>query len=542
MDRSSAARGLLLLSGVFCLCVALAGPLRDVPLDDDWMYALSVRHLLDGTLVIPEFASPTLVAHAAWGALFCLPRGFSHSALRLSTLVLAWVALALLYLIARRLRLSPKSALASSLALLACPLFLLLSFTFMTDVPFLAASLLAGYCFLRSVQDESGGWLLAASLASAWAFLIRQPGVLIAVGMVLHLAWTRRLDRKRFGLSAAVPLAAVAAHALWFHFIHGQTWASARYNALGTLSHLSQPAGLAVDLTLRLGAGVLMLGAFVVPFVVALLAAPQGGKWLKSKWSLPAALALAFFVYIFGPLPYSPDTSGILNSYGLGTITILGAAQKPAGVFAWRWAWGVLTLLAALGAAYLPTLPEGTEREDRRDLLAAAAALVLPAAPMFFTLRFFDRYLLAPAAFALLAAGWIVSRRPRSDGLLFGAIAAGLLISLAGTVDYLNWNEARWGAAAAAMKSGVPRDEISAGAEWTGTFAAESNMVRLRATKSAAQIRDLEWLEPAKESAYVSFAGEPKARQFKEARTVVYYTPLSRHDGAVHLFKTGAHP
>src|SRR5689334_10766744 len=80
----------LLFLAAFTIPLLILRPLQNVPYVDDWTYAWSVENLLNtGTLKVLDWSSSMAVAQALWGALFCLPAGFSFSALRLSTWVLS---------------------------------------------------------------------------------------------------------------------------------------------------------------------------------------------------------------------------------------------------------------------------------------------------------------------------------------------------------------------------------------------------------------------------------------------------------------------
>ena len=64
----------LLLWGTFALfilIVCFVNPFREMPLEDDWAYALSVRHLLEtGKYQLHDWAETNMVFQVYWGALF----------------------------------------------------------------------------------------------------------------------------------------------------------------------------------------------------------------------------------------------------------------------------------------------------------------------------------------------------------------------------------------------------------------------------------------------------------------------------------------
>ena len=71
---------------IWAIAVVLVNPIGDFPLNDDWAYAQSVKSLLEtGNFQLPGWAVANLLPQALWGALFCLPFGFSFTALRKSS-------------------------------------------------------------------------------------------------------------------------------------------------------------------------------------------------------------------------------------------------------------------------------------------------------------------------------------------------------------------------------------------------------------------------------------------------------------------------
>src|SRR5829696_2524053 len=92
--------------GILALAAVLVGavlrPFQNVPVIDDWIYAWPVQHLLEtGELRFPEYSANPNLLQILWGAAFCLPFGFSFTALRISTWALAVTSLWALYLLLR---------------------------------------------------------------------------------------------------------------------------------------------------------------------------------------------------------------------------------------------------------------------------------------------------------------------------------------------------------------------------------------------------------------------------------------------------------
>lgn len=518
----------------------------DFPLDDDWAYALSVKRLVSGGgLVIPDWASPTLVWHTVWGALWSLAAGFSHETLRLSTLALAALAALLTGLYARED--SPEAALAVALN----PLFLLLSFTFMTDVPYLAWSMLALLLYRLAWEKDAAGWWLAASAAAALAYLVRQTGIFLPAGVLLFLFLKGRLDWRRAVLAAALPAAAAAGHLWWYFFVHGATWAGAAAVQGGTLAGLARPLRFLLEFYLRSAAALLYLCLFTLPFAVrALGAARQPGK----KDFVIAALAVLPFLALKGAMPYYP---GVIRETGLGVPAAGFAVEqlfKASGVFGSPVFWGALTLLA-FGALLFWTANRAALREELRSdgtlLLVLASAPQLAAAAAFSV--FFDRYLLAllPAA-ALLASG--ASRRlapaPRRE--YSAACRAGLALlalwSAAGTADYLAWNRAKAALAGKAAALGIEARAFYNGFDRYGELFYGENMAALKKDRPLSEIRPYEWMGGKVFFAYSSFAPFPAGAEgddsggFEPAAKAAYRTPLSRKEQYLYLYRKKGRP
>ena len=78
---------ILLLTAAWAGMAIQVDPRGEFSLNDDWAYALPVKALTEqGLIRFPFWQSMILIGQVLWGALFCLPGGFSFLALRLSVL------------------------------------------------------------------------------------------------------------------------------------------------------------------------------------------------------------------------------------------------------------------------------------------------------------------------------------------------------------------------------------------------------------------------------------------------------------------------
>ena len=511
---------------------AVLNPLRNFPLDDDWCYFIEARRLLhEHVLRLLDSAPSTQVAHVAWGALVGSVFGLSHGALRVSTLCLAAVALATF----ARLAGGKDDRVATSpvFLLMANPLFFVLSFTYMTDVPFLAWSLIAAALYLEADAKGRDALLLAGSAAASWAYLIRQHGMLLPLAALAFLSLRGRLTARRAALAALLPALTVLAHRYWFLRVHGVTWSGEVYLRRGTLLHLSHPLRFAWDFYTRAAGLALELGLFSLPSILAL---NLGGEARRpgAKALLALLAGILPFLLVGGGFPYQAH---VLWARGLGACSLSGAEFKAAGLLGSPWFLSAMTVLSIASlAGWLARGRElrGAAEEPAVQFLALAGALMVGAS--FLGEQYFDRYGLPLLPGALLLAARAASVRP--SGRRWPAAVAGVLFllwSIAGTWDYLNWSEARWRAGTAAADAGIPADRLFNGLEWTALNVYERNMSALKARKPLAEIGEWEWLTGQDFVAETSFSPRPPDGE-RRILDVPYRTPLSLETRRVYVY------
>ena len=183
----------------------LVGPRADVPVIDDWVYAWSVEHLLKtGRLQVLEFSAIYPLAQVLWGALFAWVAGFSFGVLRLSTVVLSALGCWAVYLTLGELGCRRSTSLLGAFALALDPAYFALSFSFMTEVPFISLATIATYFYVRAVGRGRAAGLWVGGIFSIAAFLVRPVGVVLPLGIVPVLLWR---EDWRWARRAVVPLA-----------------------------------------------------------------------------------------------------------------------------------------------------------------------------------------------------------------------------------------------------------------------------------------------------------------------------------------------
>src|SRR6266481_12743 len=101
--RTGIAVDLGVIAAFWTLSVFLVNPIGNFPLNDDWAMGKTVNHLLEaGTYRPSGWTGMPLITQILWGALFCIPNGFSFTALRFSTLTLSLAGIAATYYLVRQ--------------------------------------------------------------------------------------------------------------------------------------------------------------------------------------------------------------------------------------------------------------------------------------------------------------------------------------------------------------------------------------------------------------------------------------------------------
>jgi len=451
-----------------CLWILLCGtlvalalrPFQDTPFVDDWVYAWSVQRVLAGHgLEILDWSSHPNFAHVVWGALFCVPLGFSFVALRISTWVAALLALCALHLLLRELGVARRDAFLGTALLGLNPIFFMLAATFMTDVPFVAAFLWASFALVAALGRRSDRWLAAFVLLASIAAAVRVVALVTPIAAVLTLAlqggaWGRRPARL---LAAAAPLAVFAllmlygenrtVHVADLTYVVGSPFFRRRYlhESLTRLPELTLQA-------LLCAAG--SLGVALLPLSAALATRRTIVRALPTLAVLALLAGIAYATQVDWPSALAPSFTW---TYGeLGSTESLVAA-KPA-VLVSSWVVATVTLLGFVSSALAVGVVRRRPTPSEGFLLWSLAGHAGLVAVLWL---FYDRYLLAllPLSIALVLTARPLLRR----GALMALLALFALFSVVGVRDHLAYNTALWHSVELLRGRGVPDAEIDAG-------------------------------------------------------------------------------
>ena len=494
----------LLVVFVFVASWAIVPIFTATPVGDDWVYSLSVEHLLDdGRLEILDLSVTTLVFQVLWGSLFGFIFGNGFGTQRLSTVVLFGLSGIAFYSLLRTLGISYARSALGAAAYLFNPLSFVLAFSFMTDPHYVATMVIsvAFYAAGLPINRPSRKLILAGAFFAGCAFLVRQQGALIplAIGGWLLVTGQLRFNRRsliRLVEIAAIPAMMLVFYYLWLLFIHGVPEQQDQF--------VNQIRSAGIGGTWLLLRRVtffetVMVGLFVLPITLAAIAGlgPVGrdfvGRWRGRRGAIGSgirwsALTGWLVILIFGAIVtiqgnyLMPYVSQYVGTSGLGPNDLFGGRPalfpEPEMSTIRLWVtWVCVGSAIVFGAATIARV--GTvatpERAIAAMLLFVGLGQVAGVMPPSFHFRDWaislDRYLLPLLPFGIALLLW--SLHGRRMMLPIGWIVVGLFAaySIVGTRDFLTFQKATWDYARYANYDlGVPLTQLNGGSSWDGYF------------------------------------------------------------------------
>jgi hypothetical protein len=490
----------LALTALWLVAVLIVNPRGDFPLNDDWAASRSVKQLVEHGVYQPTgWMAMTLIIHVFWGALFCIPHGFSFMAVRISTLVLSLVGVLGVYVLIRQLDRPRWLAMFCALTLCFNPVYFSLSNTFMTDVPFTAWEILACLFFVRYLQMEKNFDLCIAATLAIVALLIRQLG--LAIPMAFGVAFLfKKGFKKHSWIRAALPAILTAGTLIAFnHWLQVSGRAVGDYNLafaqmVGKSKH---PLMLPLNFAHYGWVMLMYLGLFLLPIfaTVKFNRQTEVEKSRSTFWVFLALFGLLTLTvgHYFLKTALMPVHLNILDPWGLGPLTLcdtqmLKLPDVPLLPTAF---WVVVTGLSLLGAGLLVTIvvkevprlvseyrshnvsapPVDSQLNNTLAIFFLSSTLIY-LGPLLIN-GFFDRYLLT--AIVMLGAFVVVSLPVIEQPPISLRYFAGILLvvgfagySIAGTRDYLEWNRIRWEALADLQRENISPRQIDGGFEFNG--------------------------------------------------------------------------
>lgn len=483
---------LIALTFFWAISLVIVNPFGNFPLNDDWSFALTVKHLIeDGDYRPLGWASMPLITNIVWGSLFTIPAGFSYDALRLSTLVMSLLGIWATYFLSRELGLPRFFSLVSAGVVGFNPVYYALSNTFMTDVPFTSLTVIASVFFVKHLKDGDSWSLALGTTIIVIATLSRQLAVALPMGFIVAIILKEGINRQSV-LRAATPFVLCV-----FSLFIFQKWLQtsgrlpALYHAMSdkltvALKNIDNFSFLWGVNTITV---LLYMGLFLSPLLIYTMISIF--KIHKKLALIAVALStlLLFLGHVgvnHGDVALMPVGSNVLLSSGIGPLTLYDEVKLNHVTALPSYFWMLTTLLSVVGGGLLLTalgftavqfmhkLKLGATQHKDASSIFLILSVFIQIAPLVLV-GFFDRYLipLIPLLGIGIASAFSPMAPTRSRFHFIPIIVLLMLFawySVFATKDYITWNRIRWEALDVLItKLHVHPKDIDGGFEFNGT-------------------------------------------------------------------------
>jgi len=470
-------------------CAIVGRPFAETGICDDWSYIKTAQLLAQtGHIVYNGWATAMLGWQLYLGALFVKLFGFSFTAVRLSTVV---VAMATTYLLQRTFVLASirqGNATLATMTFVLSPLFLALEFGFMSDVSGVFCTVLCLYMCLRALEAQTQTttivWISSAALLNAIGGTARQTawlGVLVMVPCTLWLLRRRPRVLLIGGISCAAGIGFVFASMHWFN---QQPYSIPEKLVPEAINFKSLENVIA--LALRGGAKLLLLQLPVLlMFVVPFRRVSRRTAAVFAAGSLAFALA-ALVLFLHHGLDHwlAPFLGDFVTVHGLIDVHSIMGSRPVVLHGGLRVLLTVATIAGLLGllSVFAGNLPRPASPADRTASISwrelgvilvpfsvAYIALLIPRASVG---GFYDRYLLPLMMLALLVLTRYYQERIRPNLPIASAAVIGIFacFGIAATHDMFAMYRGYVAAIDELRSSGLPATAISGSWEndgWT---------------------------------------------------------------------------
>jgi hypothetical protein len=224
----------LRIPALFCalavlLCELISRPYTTMGIADDSPYILMARTLATtGHIAYNGWGAPMLGWQLYLGAALIKLFGFSFTAVRGSTVLVAMALAFILQRILVRSNINERNATLGTVTLVLSPLYLMLSVTYMTDIFGLFAIVICLYGCIRALQSSASRstilWLCFAVMTNALCGTSRQIAWLGILVMVPSTLWLLRAQRRVLFAGAAANLAGAVFILACMHWLKRQPY------------------------------------------------------------------------------------------------------------------------------------------------------------------------------------------------------------------------------------------------------------------------------------------------------------------------------
>lgn len=523
---------ILTIVGSFAIALVLMPIQHEFSYIDDWDYAHAAQRIAQDQGFVPTEASQaTLVFHAYWGALFVGMFGSSFTVLTAATMILSLVAALTFYGLLRQIGFSANLSGLGVAILASNYIFITRSYSFNTDITFLAMLLLSCMCYYQGISsttlnNESSLHILSnsqhpkrlqsliflglGSVFATLAFLTRQFGIILPLAIIFWLLYARHFTGLRLLMAITLPVTVAVAYFCWragYPTIGGSAVREGLLELLHNPMTWVQRAGRVVFILLP-----------IIGLTVPLFTRLRTGRWVAFL-ALLAALAVFWGQHILR----SKTTTQSLADEPFWVIQPFRLDYTPV------WAIGAALAVWLIAGNVERGWQRGCSLLRRecapksQDFLIILAVLLLVGTAIF-NVHLSQTYILPLLPFVIAGSlgplvGWTVRQLIPTIGLLVIVV----FFSVALHLDDFDFNAVRWQAGRDLVEQGIPYEKIDNGFAWDCNylFDAATRRLGLHDVKDA---RSINLPQAAIDPEYVvsikSLAG------YKITRTYSYYSRL----------------
>lgn len=440
--------------GLFFLFAELIiNPIGNFALNDEWLYAKMVfdfnqYHSLDTS----KWGYTSMLTHLLYGHLVVSVFGCSYVILHLSTLPLALAGIICYYYLLRDFVVKNSiSAFLLSLLVLANPLYLSLSNSFMTDIPFISTLIIALYFYLKYKTSNTHLFLGISMLFCVWSILIRQLGFAFVLGIFVSEIL---IDKRKIWSGLILMLTALLslwAFEYWLSFKHQSNGYSYLYFGNGSRLNSEVITSTIINFSKRWVHYISFTGFVLAPLLITkLFFLVKRNELFKHK------LVLALTIVLYIPVLWSMQKFPIGNYFyntGVGAETLydtyilqLNTQHSYSVIFSIIKVAsyiGSFVLLFILVSYAFEVFKNGTQiKNNNYSLLAISFALFFYYSFLALASPIFDRYILV---FSIFIVPFVIHNTSISlNGWYLFLISLLAIFSVLATKDYFEGHRTRW--------------------------------------------------------------------------------------------------
>lgn len=508
----------------YFLGVLIVKPFVEMPLNDDWVYALDV------VSSVKKARLNFLGIESAWGipqvyimSLFA-PENNLHVILRFFGILSSFGTIILLYFLVSRISKNKTAILLLLLGVIVFPPFFLVSMSFMTDNLFLCLITLASLLFDLAFEQKSQKKLLFGLVICCIALLQRQFAVLFVIPLSLSAVFLYKKNRKM-----SITTAAGTVFIILTYFFAKNWW----FNNAG----IKFEPNLIVNNNLFYRFELICVFLFYAGLIsssvfLSINYFSDKPVIIWNKVFFIKLMLMMGIVYLEMQRIHTnidaPFNGNLFSAFGIFRENEVLLGTRPT-IYPDYFRY----FIGSLGLVFFIPLMLSQSRENRLEKIVGffyelrfGAVTVMFGIVYLYVLIlrgiFFDRYYLPFLPALLVLASMLINQFKVKKTPVLGFLILSLIFVFTTTqsIDYFKWNEARWNLADGLKNQGVSVNDIDGGYEWNGWNGKIMNAPPLSAVSTAKY--------------FVSFSA---VNNFRVVRTVGWYSIWPPHHRTIYLLQ-----